>query len=131
MADDPTQLVRPNPARPVEFPNLASFSFGWGIFATGSAEGDERSRQIVNGKPYGHRPYELCKLDDPDDALRGGKPKHNFGSDLQVWRYIVGQIQKKEGKDLESDIALTAMTFLAEHSPVEYKDILDTCCEPS
>lgn len=84
---------------------LAAQTQGWDIFETGRCEASETA--IVNGKPYGHRPFEIQSCDEADI----------FTGDNEAHVFIRRQFA------LEDPLVLRAAKFLAYRSPFEYEAI--------
>lgn len=82
---------------------------GWGIFET--SRPPEDASTVVNGKPYGERPYELQA--DADSK--------KFSSDDEAWRFVYQQAANGDA------LAQKALQFLKENSRAEYKAIAREC----
>lgn len=80
---------------------------GWAIFVVDGRD-PATEAQLVDGEPYGHRPYELQKVDESD----------TFDDDNEAWTYVLRRSQ--EGDDL----ATRALRFLEVESPNEYREIV-------
>ncbi len=80
---------------------------GWDIFHTGRPAG-EVDNDVVNGKPYGYRPFEIQRCDEAD-IFKGG--------DLEAHAFV--------RKNYEAGELLTqrAAEFLKLRSPVEYEAV--------
>lgn len=78
---------------------------GWSIF---KANRDASTEEwLVHGKPYGHRPFELQRI----DAM------HRFRSDDEAHAHVFDQAHRG------NPLALKALCFLRLHSPFEYAAI--------
>lgn len=80
---------------------------GWDIFSTSRDEKSEA--QHVNGKPYGHRPFELQR-DDEQEV---------FEDDAAAQAFV--RTAAKSGEA----VAVRALAFLEKNSPVEYAAIME------
>lgn len=78
---------------------------GWVIAETCGDEG--RENEIVNGKPYGHRPWELQRVDEL--AI--------FANDDEAWEFVRRQVAAGD------PLALSAKAFLYNHSRPEHDAI--------
>ena len=78
---------------------------GWDIFATNRDPGSEEA--LVQGKPYGHRPFELQRIDE----------MHRFRNDDEAHAHVFNQAQ------LGNPLAAKVLRFLALNSPPEYAAI--------
>lgn len=76
---------------------------GWAIFAV-SGRDPERENRLVNGKPYGRRPYELQALDEAEV----------FVDDEAAWAFV--RARWAEGDPL----ACKAADWLKARSPAEH-----------
>lgn len=100
-------------ARPAEDPRWsyadqrAAYAEGWEIFET-NRDDDETAKDIVDGKPYGYRPFELQR--DDDAAI--------FRSDTDAWRHV------RERAAAGSVLHQKALAFLKEESPAEHEAIM-------
>lgn len=83
-----------------------SIAQGWSIFSIVGRE-PETEAQLVNGKPYGHRPYELQAV--LDEGI--------FADDGEAWDFV--RCRVAEGDTL----ATKAVAWLKAHSPCEYAAI--------
>lgn len=79
---------------------------GWAIFAT--SHDDDIANQIVKGKPYGHRPYELQAVDE-EGAFVDDEEAHTF---------------VREAVNSGDPLAMRAAAYLQLHSPVEYDALM-------
>lgn len=89
----------------------AAMMQGWDIFP--ADHGPEAAEEVVEGKPYGHRPYEVMSLDDPPE----GAPK--LADDYAAWDLLVAGV--KSGNPL----CVRARDFLIVNSRAEYEAIFD------
>lgn len=80
---------------------------GWGIFET-VGRSEETEKSIVNGKPYGHRPYELQR-DDEAGVFNDDDAAHKF-------------VRKAAKKG--DELATRALAYLKAVSPLEYEAVL-------
>ena len=80
--------------------NSAADRQGWAIFYTQGA--------------YGHPPYEVQRIDDPED----GPPM--FASDREAHEFV--RRRAEEGDSL----ALAALEFLKRESPEEYDTVVNS-----
>jgi hypothetical protein len=85
---------------------------GWGIFETsrgvnedGTTPSDSVESEIVDGHVYGHRPYELQKIDE-DDTLH---------DEMAAWHYVI---------DTLTPLHLRVLAYLREVSPHEYNALI-------
>lgn len=84
----------------------AALAQGWAIFSTSRCA--ETEKELVNGKPYGHRPFELQR-DDEMEVFESDDAAHAFVRDAAA-----------KGDAL----ALRALAHLKEVSPLEYDAIM-------
>lgn len=88
--------------------SAAASSEGWDIFETSRSKADEQ--QLVNGTPYGHRPFELQRCDDTK----------RFASDDEAHRFV--RIGAQNGNEL----AAKALAYLQQCSAVEYAAVMSS-----
>jgi hypothetical protein len=74
---------------------------GWDIFST--ARDASIEDEIVRGKAYGHRPFELQRVDE----------MQRFQNDDEAHSHVLNQAQ------LGNLLAIKALRFLRIHSPIE------------
>jgi hypothetical protein len=84
--------------------NLA-VSQGWDIFETNRDPATEL--QLVNGKPYGHRPFEIQRVDEMDV----------FAGDDEAHAFVRAAAEKGD------QLAGRALAFLQAYSPLEHAAI--------
>lgn len=89
----------------------AAMMRGWEIFSTD--RGPEAAEEIVDGKPYGHRPFEVMSLDDPPE----GAPK--LADDEAAWDLVLDGVAKGD------PLCIKAREFLLQHSPAEHDAIFN------
>jgi hypothetical protein len=88
----------------------ASLAQGWGIF---QCDDLERDVEIVNGKKYGPRRFELnAWADDPKGA---------FKYDNEAWVFVWDRAAKGDA------LAKRALRFLRRRSIKEYRDVESYC----
>lgn len=85
-----------------------SLAQGWSIFYCNDLE---RDQEIVNGKVYGPRPFELCKYDELD----------TFKRDQEAWVFVWQNAKKGDR------LAKRALRFLRRHSLKEFRDVKSYC----
>ena len=85
---------------------LESIAQGWSIFSIVGRE-PETEAQIVNSKPYGHRPYELQAV--LDEGV--------FADDGEAWDFVRARVAEGDA------LATKAAAWLKAHSPCEYAAI--------
>lgn len=69
---------------------------------------DERAQEIVNGKPYGHRPFELQTLDEAS----------KFPGDTEAHQHVFQRARRGD------QLCIKALAFLYQHSRPEYLAIV-------
>lgn len=79
---------------------------GWGIFETSRSEESEQS--IVDGQPYGYRPFELQRDDEAN----------TFPTDQEAWTHVVCRALAGSAPHQY------ALDFLQEHAFNEYAAIM-------
>lgn len=79
---------------------------GWDIFSTCRSE--ESEKQIIDGKPYGHRPFEIQSCDEAD-IFKGG--------DLEAHAFV------RQNYETGEWLAHRAAEFLKVESPQEYEAV--------
>ena len=89
-----------------------SIAQGLSIFAVDGRGPEDEARLGEDGRPYGHRPFELMFVQDPPD---GKEPI--FASDDEAWAFVRAQA------DAGDTLGLKAKAFLSAHSPREYEAI--------
>lgn len=92
--------------------SIAADAQGWGIFETSRCTATEA--EIVDGKPYGHRPYELQR-DDEKAIPPTDKAAHEF---------VAAAALKDDA------LALRALAYLEVVSPLEYAAIVGEVSDP-
>lgn len=83
----------------------AALAEGWDLFSTDRDPRDELG--VVNGKPYGYRPFELQRYEEAGI----------FAADQDAWRFVWYRAQ--DGSPLHQQ----ALAFLQQESPEEYTAI--------
>jgi hypothetical protein len=83
---------------------------GWDVFQTDRDPSSEQD--IVDGRPYGHRPYEIEYLAEPEEGHAQLK------SDHQAWRIVVNRA------NAGSEPHCRALAFLLYESPEEFGAIM-------
>lgn len=86
--------------------SAAAAEQGWAIFTTSRDVASEK--ELVNGKPYGHRPFELQR-DDEMGVFEDDAAAHVFVRDAAA---------KGDG------LAQRALAYLQVVSPLEYEAII-------
>jgi hypothetical protein len=81
---------------------------GWFICMVDERD-DAEKQGLVNGKPYGHRPYELQAI--VDEGV--------FETDNDAWKHVRKLALKGDA------CAVAALEFLKKHSPPEYEAIVE------
>ena len=89
----------------------AAHEQGWGIFEIVHSE--VRAQKLVDGRPYGDRPFELQKDDEMDV----------FEQDADAWAFVC------ERAAAGDELCKTALQFLAENSPAEHEAIMRNVSE--
>lgn len=79
---------------------------GWDIFSTN--RDPETEKELVNGKPYGHRPFELQR-DDEQEV---------FANDAEAHAFVRAAAQNGD------PVAVRALAFLEKYSPAEYAAVM-------
>jgi protein-disulfide isomerase-like protein with CxxC motif len=79
---------------------------GWDIFSTNRDE--ETESQLVDGKPYGHRPFELQRDDEQE----------LFDDDAAAHAFVRAAAQNGD------KVAQRALAFLEKYSPAEYAAVM-------
>jgi len=79
---------------------------GWDIFETNRNEDD--AQEMVNGKPYGHRPFELQRDDE----------QGVFADDAEAHAFVRAAAQTGD------KVAQRALAFLEKYSPAEYAAVM-------
>jgi hypothetical protein len=85
-----------------------SVSQGWSIFSILGRDPAMEAR-IVNGRPYGYRPYEIMTV--LDEGI--------FADDEEAWDFVKFQVASGDA------LALRAAEFLRANSPCEYKAVFE------
>jgi hypothetical protein len=88
--------------------STAAIAEGWEIFQVAGRE-EETEQEIVNGRPYGERPWEL-QADDEAGI---------FADDAEAWKHVT--TKAAEGSALHQ----RALAFLQAHSPNEYQAVVE------
>ena len=89
--------------------SCCAIELGWDIFDADRHPDDKTvNEQIVEGRPYGYRPFELQAVHEAD-ILPDDNAAHVF---------VV------ESANAGDPLALKALAFLKERSPVEYEAVL-------
>jgi len=86
----------------------AACSQGWDIFETD--RDPESANQLVDGKPYGYRPFEIQRVDDLEI----------FTDDNAAHAFVRAEAQNGD------PLALRALAFLQTYSPNEYAAVTAT-----
>lgn len=92
--------------------SLAAAAQGWGIFEVTRDPSTEK--EIIDGKPYGHRPYELQRDDE----------HHVLADDPAAHEFVVAAA--KAGDPL----AQRALAYLQVFSPLEYATVVGEIPKP-
>lgn len=79
---------------------------GWDIFETN--RDPETEKELVNGKPYGHRPFEIQRVDEMEV----------FANDDEAHAFVRAAAQKGD------QLASRALAFLQAYSPIEFAAVM-------
>jgi hypothetical protein len=95
--------------------NTDAIRDGWEIFSTGRDPDDKSvTEQIVNGEPYGYRPFELQAIEESDI----------FNSDAEAQVHVVRKALCQNTK-----MELATLKFLATYSPPEFEAVMRSYAE--
>ncbi len=82
-------------------------NLGWDIFETNRHP--ETEKELVNGKPYGHRPFEIQMVEEMGV----------FANDEEAHAFVRAAAQSGDS------LANRALAFLQAFSPIEYAAVMD------
>lgn len=115
VCDKVVRFEELTPDWPIEDQRAAQ-NEGWDLFFVDGRD-EESERQIVDGRPYGHRPFELQALAEPEGEGsffdRRGNP-----DDVRAQEHVLQRA--KEGSARHK----RAIAFLSVHSPREYTALM-------